>query len=1325
MLQGWKKWWMLSHKNSGARTGRYRPKNNNLFQTQADIPPNREVASEERGKIVSMSTLLEITGDDITLLNDADLRTLIGLLCESDFRLAGLPTSGIIWGGHQDASDDGLDVTVRSNVPPPQNSFVPRKVTGFQVKKPDMTPARIIKEMKPKGKLREEIGTLIKASGAYIIVNPTGSTTNKALQNRLDAMGKAVANVPNHRRLLVDFLDRGRIATWVRAHPSLVLWVRKQIGRPLQGWQPYDNWAKTPNGVQEEYIVDEELRFHGRTNSEQGVSVIDGLQKLRLRLSQNGASVRLTGLSGVGKTRFVQALFDARIGEHALNPTLAYYTDISDSPNPDPTSFASQLVTTNAKGILIVDNCSLELHRTLAKFCAGSMVSLLTVEYDIRDDVPEETDVIRLEPSSNGLIEKLLERRFPYISQINMRTITEFATGNARVALALANTLKQNESLSTLRDEELFDRLFRQRHETNNSLKVSAEICSLVYSFNGDDAISEKSEIEFLANLAETSSRDLYRDVAELRKRGLIQTRSIWRAVLPHAIANRLAKDALNSMPVQTVVNAFLSSDSERLIKSFTRRLGYLHDCEPAIEIARAWLTSDGWLGTTNCNFTPFGLTVFENIAPLAPEATLVMLERANNENDGLARLHKHEFIRLLRHLAYDAELFPRCAKLLSRLALLEKPDINDGSSARATLNSLFHLVLSGTHAPAQIRAAIVNELIESSIQQEQDLGLKLLEAALMTHHFGISHTSTFGARPRDFGYRPNTNQEIVDWYRIYLTICTRLALLDVPIAAKTKRVLANHLRDLWSIGVDIDQEFFGDLEHSVIQIHKQKTWNEGWISIKGIIHYDGARMGQKALSRLEQLAQCLKPVDLLERARAYALTDEYLNFNQEDDFDEKDGASDQWKRVEDTTRQIGAAVVQDEGVFKELLPELVSNYHQRLVVFGEGLADGCKDRRSIWQTLYEQIKKTPSEKRQIAVMLGFLSSCATHDPEIYHSILDSLIQDELLGQWFPFFQMTSTIDEQAIARLYRALDEGNASIYGFEQLAWGRRHEAINDDDLATLLQKILTKEGGVRAVIKILSMRFHGEKEEQIHSHKLIEVSRRVLLQSDFKELQDRNDYPDYELAQIAAVSLCGHEGSEPAKELCQLLARGFREYQIYSFHYPRLLGMLAQVQPYIFLDSFIGADEYMFRRMRFDDLERADSPVNQIPEKVIIDWCERDSGTRYPLIVSSMQTYSKIQDSEDLVWQPILFTIFEKTPNLQSVLSQLEGEIYPMSWTGSRADAMAKRLILFAKLSEHPNSEIRAWAIKQHLGLQLAIQKERERELKENQERFERFE
>jgi len=269
-----------------------------------------------------MPNLLEITGDDIAQLGDVELRALIGLLCEADYRLAGLPTKGITWGGHQDARDGGLDVVVRDKISPPGNSFVPRNVTGFQIKKPDMPRAEILKEMRPKGALREEIKALIHDKGAYIIVSSSGSTADTALKSRIDAMKEAVADEANHENLHLEFLDRGRVATWVRSHPSLILWVRNKIGRSLIGWRPYENWANAPGGIEEEYLLDKGLRLHdGTRTTGEGLSVEAGLLKLRSALSSPGVSVRLAGLSGVGKTRLVQALFDQRVGEHARSST--------------------------------------------------------------------------------------------------------------------------------------------------------------------------------------------------------------------------------------------------------------------------------------------------------------------------------------------------------------------------------------------------------------------------------------------------------------------------------------------------------------------------------------------------------------------------------------------------------------------------------------------------------------------------------------------------------------------------------------------------------------------------------------------------------------------------------------------------------------------------------------------------------------------------------------------------------------------------------------------------------------------------------------------
>jgi hypothetical protein len=193
--------------------------------------------------------IFEITADDIEALSDTDLRALIALLCEAELRTRGLPASAVTWGGSQTAADGGLDVRVALPTGASIEGFVPRANTGFQVKKPDMPRHAILSEMKPSGTLRPIIRELAEAAGAYIIVSADGSTSDTALRNRRDAMAEAVRELPNASALTLDFYDRTRVATWVRGHPGVMLWVRERFGRTIRGWRAYGAWAYAPGGM--------------------------------------------------------------------------------------------------------------------------------------------------------------------------------------------------------------------------------------------------------------------------------------------------------------------------------------------------------------------------------------------------------------------------------------------------------------------------------------------------------------------------------------------------------------------------------------------------------------------------------------------------------------------------------------------------------------------------------------------------------------------------------------------------------------------------------------------------------------------------------------------------------------------------------------------------------------------------------------------------------------------------------------------------------------------------------------------------------------------
>jgi hypothetical protein len=257
--------------------------------------------------------MFEITGDHIADLSDEDLRSLIGLLCEAELRRRGLPVSAVTWGGNQTAKDAGLDVRVALPPGTAIDGFIPRPASGFQVKKSDMPRNAIIEEMKPEKAIRRSIVALAQESGAYTIVSGNGSTTDSALKNRRDAMAEAMQGVPDADNIALEFLDRGRLATWVRDHPGIVLWVRERIGKAIPGWHPYGAWSHTPDAKNTDYLSDDAARIKtGSRDESDGVSAIEGINRIRELLRNPGQVVRLVGLSGVGKTRLLEALFDDR-----------------------------------------------------------------------------------------------------------------------------------------------------------------------------------------------------------------------------------------------------------------------------------------------------------------------------------------------------------------------------------------------------------------------------------------------------------------------------------------------------------------------------------------------------------------------------------------------------------------------------------------------------------------------------------------------------------------------------------------------------------------------------------------------------------------------------------------------------------------------------------------------------------------------------------------------------------------------------------------------------------------------------------------------------
>lgn len=161
------------------------------------------------------------------------------------------------------------------------------------------------------------------------------------IEERLNGMKDAVGPLYDKKDLLLDFYGRDRLLNWLRRHPSAALWVRSRLGKPLAGWMPYGRWAATPLGQDDEFLVDDHpCVTDANSSSKKPISASEGIQLTRDRLRKLGGTVRITGLSGVGKARFAQALFEAGVGSEALPASDVIYADLGNDLTPvDPTPF--------------------------------------------------------------------------------------------------------------------------------------------------------------------------------------------------------------------------------------------------------------------------------------------------------------------------------------------------------------------------------------------------------------------------------------------------------------------------------------------------------------------------------------------------------------------------------------------------------------------------------------------------------------------------------------------------------------------------------------------------------------------------------------------------------------------------------------------------------------------------------------------------------------------------------------------------------------------------------------------------------------------------
>lgn len=1276
---------------------------------------------------------LEVTGEHVARLGDEDLRSLVIKLCEAELRRTGRPSSAVLAGGNQTAPDGGVDVRVQldalhrampegaatglpdltagSTAPDLQSAstaldFIPRAHTVFQVKCEDMPAGKIKDEMRPKGVLRDSIKELIARKGAYVTVSSKGTVADTFLAKRLNAMREVVIDQPGHQDLKLDFYDRDRLARWVRQHLGVEMWLRERVNARLQGWQGYGPWA----GADVAYLFDDKPRLVERTGggAAKALSVAEGLGQLRATLSTPGQVLRVVGLSGTGKTRFVQALFEHEVGiGKALNQAAVLYTDLGNEPEPSAREMLLRLGALEQQAIVIVDNCNPKTHRTLAEVVCHhkKFISLLTVEYDVADDdAPDTTDVYELTPASDEVLEGILRRMAPHLTGPDRHRITEFSGGNARIGLALARTVDRGETLGVLNDTELFRRLFRQGQADDPELLKAAQVCSLVYSFEGLDTKTDASELRVLAKLAEMTPNELYRHVGNLKRRDVVQARGKWRAVLPPALANRLAKWALQEIPSADITDAF--AVSERLLVSFSRRLEYLHDSEEACAIASRWMDDEKWLAEP-AQLNTLCLKLFFNLAPLVPDKVLAAMERALNGDAA------HEFVlryqgslpewsTLVRHLAYQPALFNRAALLLVSLAEhAEGLNVN----CREAWKELFRVGLSGTMALPTQRVQLLEQLLATSTGKRRELTWAAVEAMLEVYHISSSHDFSFGARPQGYGWEPDSHADVVAWFESGFALLRRIAMSENDGFQAARTALAAHFRELWACGVE------AQLTALTLELAGNSGWPAGWVATRSTLRFDSDQMSPESLKALKELDDAMAPKGLAQEVRAYTLAQAGGHLDVADAVHDSGLVEDKnrvssWEQVNQKVVELGMELATSDAVLELVLTELLTEDSGRQYQLGEGLGKGTPDAHRHWQKLRDVFVQLPRAPN-ISLLAGFINGLRTKDSESAAAILDGLVDVDIVDAHYPALLGTPRNDGDG-DRLIASMRRTVAKPHEYQLRTQHDTHGGLSVAKFCEAMAVLSDMENGLVPAIDELGIELRLWTARKVAvPPELVQLAQSLLARFNFNaETHSHSRNVAWRVNELAKVAFSGPDAIEAVAQFTVRFAVALEDYRNHGDEYGDLACTLFRLQPYVALDAFLGKPtrkRNLGFRPRF--IARHGPVVQCAPDDVLLQWVSVEPATRAAVLASEIDIFerkktkasaSSLDDGASAVeLSPLAVHLLELAPDKASVLQSFNRHLHLGHWSGGLEQTLAPYLSLVESLESHADSVIAAWA------------------------------
>ncbi len=1069
----------------------------------------------------------QVTEEDVGRLDALELVKVTHklLLCEA--RRLRIERPNLYSTTRINVADGGRDLGWENPITEPV-AYIPRDKTFYQCKASHITPGVIKGEIlnNESDALKPRVAEVLLNGGAYVIVT-TDSWIRRAETLDIHAIASdslAIVGVELHPDSKVEVLGREKMAEWINHYPSVIAHVlRVTSGFPVTHFFDVEAWGQNPE-MEGSYIE---------------TSALSSLrEQIRNKaLTQLGSVSRLTGLSGLGKTRLAYELVRKHDDDDHYGGQLeasSVYFNYGDHPGA-AMNLLLGLSSSGFEGVVIVDDCPPDMHRSIRNRVGGRRLTVLTLYHEPE---PSAEDSFVLTPDHNKEVVIEILRKDPrssVFSEDELKRIADFGEGFPSIArMMLDQFLVPTDRL--LSENEIAARLLGDG-TTRDSVREDVFGAHCLFRRIGGDETVLREQTRFLEEtfLQDVRSGERIGHREQLQRRGLLKLIGDVRLTAPRPLAVAFAIRKFESIDPTIWPELLQRIEAAGLLRSFCQRLREMEVSQRREEIGEQ-IANVFRLNDTAFLGSGAGGELFRAVALMNPGKALACLRdtvgaELNEDFSG----GWQDVIRGLKDIAWHSRYFLAAARFILRFATSDPKSVN--THAAEYFTSFYHLALSGTKKPAIERLDLIREALAGDVEPVKSISINALGAALQYSHFTrSSDTSLTGIGDPHFDWYPNNYAEVAEYHSAAFRMLAELILNHEEFATQASEVIANRLG-----GILANHQLLQDLDALFKQLADSK--NNLWPAAKNQIQLKlEMRNNELAPSHRESLTQWLGYVtpesgDFESRYRDLVGSANYHFVDGEDGLpvnaSERDAIS------------FADEFLQEPFDLRTQADLFLTGPQARGFAFGQRLASSYPQIDDLLDTLLERWPALTVDERNPTFICGVVGGFAS-DPHKRCALLDRIATTPGLVDLLLYSTASGPLEIRDIRRIRVALVEHNLNPDGFYRFGLGRMTDPLDPTDFMGELDQILEGRPEMAGVIlHVLSM-YCFQNSDRFRA--TAALFKKLVVHHRIREANDRHRY-DWKSAAIQLVMLETNEQfyRELAENIFAIIKTS--HYSIYS--------------------------------------------------------------------------------------------------------------------------------------------------------------------------------